>query len=87
MSHIKIEGGKVYHDGQLINFDLVKVKWINRAVIWQDWVVGVGLTSKEQVELNNIEPRELIYYNWKTNKGGSIYLVNKTLPEFKILTK
>lgn len=87
MSHIKIKNGKLYHNNNLIDFDLIKIKWINKAVFWQDWVVAIGQTSKEKVELNNPEPRELIYYNWKTRKGGSIYLVNKILPDFRIITK
>lgn len=87
ISHIKVENGKIYHDGNLIDFDLVKIKWVNKAIFWQDWVVAIGLTSKEEAGLNNPEPRELIYYNWKTHKGGSVYLVNKMVPEFRILTK
>ena len=87
IDHIKVENGTVFHDGQAIDFDLIKVKWIGRAVFWQDWVVGVGLTSKQQASMHNIEPRELVYYNWKTRKGGSVYLVNKSLPDFRILTR
>ena len=87
LSHIKVEDGKLYHDNRLIDFDLVRIRWINKAIYWQDWVLAVGLTSKEQADYNNIEPRELVYYNWKTGKGGSIYLINKALPDFKILTK
>lgn len=87
MSHIKVDKGRLIHDGKKVDFDTVRIKWVNRAVIWDDWVVGVGLTSKEEASLHNLEPRELIYYNYKTLKGGSIYLVNKSMPDFKILTK
>jgi len=87
IGHIKVENGTVFHDGQAIDLDAIKVKWICHAVFWQDWVVGIGLTSKQQASLYNLEPRELVYYNWKTRKGGSVYLVNKSLPDFRILTK
>lgn len=86
-AHIKVEKGRLLHDGKKVDFGVVKIKWVNRAVFWGDWVIGVGLTSKEEASLHNLEPRELIYYNWKTLNGGSIHLVNKSMPEFKILTK
>lgn len=87
IAHIKVEKGTLFHDGKKVDFDVTKIKWVNRAVLWGDWVVGIGLTSKEEATLRNLEPRELVYYNWKTLKGGSVHLVNKSMPEFRILTR
>jgi hypothetical protein len=87
--HFVVKDGRLYHDGQLINFGGLEVKWMDRAVFWLDWVVGPGLTTKSGPPgLNNLEPHELLYYNFRTREGGSIYVGGKgASAEVRILTQ
>jgi hypothetical protein len=86
--HVQVREGKLFHDGQPVSMDLIKIKGIHEAIFWEDWVVCIGLTSKSGVSsLTNPEPIELIYYNWKTRKGGSIGMGGKHHFRFWVLTK
>jgi hypothetical protein len=87
-AHIQVKAGKLYHDGKMINFGDLTVKWMDHAVFWLDWVVGPGNTSKSgQPSLYNIEPQELLYYNFRTLRGGSVFVGGKgSSGEVQILT-
>jgi len=88
-AHIQVKDGILYHDGKRVNFGGLTVRWMDNAVFWLDWVVGPGLTSKSgQASLDNPEPHELLYYNFKTLRGGAVYVGGKGASgEVRILTK
>ncbi len=87
--HITVKEGRLYHDGHLVDFGGLEVKWMGQALFWQDWVIGPGLTSKSGApRLEYMEPHELLYYNFKTRKGGALCIGGKgASSEVRILTQ